>query len=70
MHCPNCGTSVETSVGFCPNCGTNLNRAAEDLPPVIGSLTTRLRSLHALQALLLKLPFRSLKKSSSASLLT
>ena len=37
MHCPNCGTSVETAVAFCPNCATDLKRAAEDVPPAHGT---------------------------------
>jgi uncharacterized RDD family membrane protein YckC len=31
MHCPNCGTSVETGAPFCPNCGTDLKGAAETI---------------------------------------
>ncbi|MGI8960751.1 MAG: RDD family protein [Bryobacteraceae bacterium] len=28
MHCPNCGTLVQTGAAFCPNCGTGLNATA------------------------------------------
>jgi uncharacterized RDD family membrane protein YckC len=33
MHCPNCGTSVETGAPFCPNCGRDLKGAAETSLP-------------------------------------